>query len=113
MNELIVPAGCLVTSIVLSICISIPLAWYSRRFWPTKRRGTEELYHDEDGMTTPEAQAAYEKTAWRHIAALLSLSVAGLGINIVSAVLTKTDLKAPWKVVGGTAVGLTIAASVS
>lgn len=108
-----VPAGCLITSIVLSTCISIPLAWSSRRSWPTKPRGAEVLFHDEDGMTTLEAQAAYEKTARRQTLAFLSLSLFGLGLNVVSAVLTRKKSEAPLRQVGWTAVGLTIAASVS
>ncbi|KAL8942523.1 MAG: hypothetical protein Q9216_001624 [Gyalolechia sp. 2 TL-2023] len=75
--------GLQVAGVILSLCVPIPIFYRRNRV----SRAVGELYSDEDGESTRETHSAFFRRSRNHVLTHLTMSVIGLGINCVAAVL--------------------------
>ena len=84
---LVLSTSILIISILLFVIVSLPLYHFRQRS-PKDHRW---LYHDKDGVTTPDVQAAFNRNEKIHVGIILLVSAAGLVSNIGSAIYMKAD----------------------
>ena len=83
------PGLLLIISIGLAVLIPLPL--FHRGKHLLSERG--ELYHDEDGITIHDVQAAFKRKSRIYIVLLLLFNAVGLATNTTAAILMSADPK--------------------
>lgn len=84
---LVLSTSILILSILLFVTVSLPLYCYSR----CTPKDHSKLYHDKDGVTTPKAQAVFDRNRRIHVGIILLVSAVGLVSNTSSAICMKAD----------------------
>ena len=77
--------------VVLATCVSLPLHLFSQGRLDQERRRAGALYHDEDGVTTRDAQVAFEKRVKRRLAAIFLLTIAALVCQVAEVAMTTVE----------------------
>ena len=82
------PIVALIASILIAVSISLPIFYHGKHVILPDG----ELYHDQDGTATPQAQSTFVRVHRVYVTATLILNILGLLVNISAAILMRDNL---------------------